>query len=584
MSEQKNLIMAIVLSVVILLGWQLFFMPDPPPPSAQNQQTQGQTPGGDASLPQGTAQIPGGSTLPALTVPQSRGQLLTTAKRIEIKTPRLSGSLRLKGARMDDLTLHDYRQELDPESPEVVLLNPTGSQGAFFIGLGWGGLPGVNVPGPDTDWKTADAVLTHDEPVTLTWDNGQGLRFIRQISVDENYMFTVTQTVENRSETAASLQAWGRVVRHGTPEISDFFILHEGPLGTFNEDGEDFTKKELDYSDLRDDGKVDVRSTGGWIGFSDKYWMATLIPEQTTSFAGTFKHWVEQGVDKYQSDFIADGVVIPAGGALNRVDRFFAGAKEVKLIAQYEEEQQIPLFDKAIDWGWFEFLTRPFFHAIDFFNSLLGNFGLAIICVTFVVKFIFLPLAWRSYVSMSKMKALQPEMMKLRERYPDDKMKLQQEMMALYKKNKVNPVSGCVPILLQIPVFFALYKVLFVTIEMRHAPFYGWIQDLSAPDPTNIFELFGLIPWDTPDLLHLGIWPLLMGGSMWLLQKMNPTPPDPMQARIMMMLPIVFTFFLARFPAGLVIYWTANNLLSILQQYAIKRRMANRKKQPAKST
>jgi len=566
MTDQRNMILAIVISLVILLGWQFFFVPDPPAPSQQAGTMQQAGVAGQA--PAQGVQVPGGQELPALSLPKDRSTAVTEAARIRINTPRLHGSIRLTGARIDDLTLADYHQSVDPGSPEIELLNPAGGPSPYFAETGW--LVGGNetaVPGPDTLWSADAETLTVGEPVTLTWDNGQGLRFIREIEIDDNYMFTISHSVENTLDAPVTLYHYGRIIRRGTPEISDFYILHEGPLGVFED------KLELDYSDLREDGRIVDRSPGGgWLGVSDKYWMTALVPAQDTSFEGNFTHRLDNGVDRYQVDFLGTPEVVAPGTTLKRTTRLFAGAKEVETIAAYEERLGIRLFDKAIDWGWFEFLTRPFFHAITFFYGLIGNFGLAIIAVTVCVKFIFLPLAWRSYVSMAKMRALQPDIVKIRERAGDDRMKMQQEMMALYKKNKVNPVSGCLPILLQIPVFFALYKVLFVTIEMRHEPFYGWIVDLSAQDPTNLFELFGLVPWDAPDLLHLGIWPILMGISMYAQQKINPQPPDPMQARIMMMLPIVFTFFLARFPAGLVIYWTANNILSIAQQWFIMRR------------
>ncbi len=583
MSEQRNLILAIVLSVVILLGFQTLFPGDPPPPPPIESPAVG-TPGAPGST---GSTVPGvtapGASLPG-TVPTAgvdRKTAIAAESRIRINTPRLHGSIRLRGGWIDDLTLPDYRQTADPNSPEIELLNPRDAADPYFVDFGWLNALGssATMPTSETPWAADGDTLAPGQPVTLTWDNGEGLTFVRRFEIDANYMFTVQQSVRNTSGQPVTLHSYGRVSRHGTPETSGFYILHEGMLGGMQE-----KVMEVDYDTIAEDGDIKEQTREGWIGFTDKYWMTILIPDRATAFEGAFRHTYVGGIDKYQTDYLADPITVASGSEVTLTNRLFAGAKEVDLIDGYEETLNIPLFGNTIDWGWFPFLTQPLFFAIDFFNSLLGNLGLAIIATTIIIKTLFLPLAYKSYVSMNAMKELQPEMVKIRERYGEDRQRMQQEMMGLYKKNKVNPVSGCVPILLQIPVFFALYKVLFVTIEMRHAPFYGWIQDLSAPDPTNIFELFGLIPWDTPDLLHLGIWPILMGGSMWLLQKMNPTPPDPMQARIMMMLPIVFTFFLARFPAGLVIYWTANNLLSILQQYAIKRRMANRKKQPAKST
>ncbi|PJK31368.1 membrane protein insertase YidC [Minwuia thermotolerans] len=584
MSEQRNLILAIVISMLILLGSQYFFSSEVPRPDGgeTEQQTTGDsvTPQPGARTPEG-APAPGGSDLPRVAPQQSRAAALADAARIRIDTPRVDGSIRVRGARIDDLRLKNYHKTVDPASPEIELLNPRNAPRPYYVEFGWVAAAGgdVALPDQDTVWQADGDVLTPGSPITLTWSNDAGLTFERRIEVDENYLFTVSQTVRNTGGQAVTLYPYGLISRHGTPETEDFYILHEGPLGVF---GEELT--ELDYEDLQDEpsGVIKRNSTGGWLGITDKYWLTALVPDQKAAFEGAFRHRVDQGIDKYQADYLAAPVTIAPGGKATMTDRLFAGAKEVDVIDAYEERYRIQLFDRTIDWGWFYFLTKPIFYAIDFFYNLLGNFGLAIIALTFCIKFLFLPLAWKSYVSMSKMKALQPEMVKLRERHGDDKVRMQQEMMALYKKEKVNPVSGCLPILLQIPVFFALYKVLFVTIEMRHAPFYGWIEDLSARDPTNAFELFGLISWGAPEFLHLGVWPLLMGISMYAQQKINPQPPDPMQARIMMMLPIIFTFFLASFPAGLVIYWTVNNCLSIAQQWFIMRRVNNRRAAAAK--
>ena len=577
MSEQRNLILAIVISMLILFGSQYFFSSDVPPPDgaetdpAVASESVAPTPG--AQTP-GAAPQAGSNDLPRVVPQQSRADALASAPRIAIDTPKVDGSIRVRGARLDDLRLKNYHQTVDPTSPEIELLNPHSAPQPYFVEFGWVPASGQDVALPDKDtvWQADAERLVPGEPVTLTWDNGAGLQFERRIEVDENYLFTISQTVRNTGDEPVTLYPYGLISRHGTPKTQDFYILHEGPLGVF---GEELT--ELDYDDLREDGRIKKNSTGGWLGITDKYWLTALIPDQKSAFEGTFSHRVDEGTDKYQADYLASPMTIAPGGKSTTTARVFAGAKVVEIVDAYEERYNIQLFDRTIDWGWFYFLTRPMFHGIDFFYRLLGNFGLAIIALTFCVKFLFLPLAWKSYVSMSKMKALQPEMQKMRERYGDDKVRMQQEMMALYKREKVNPVSGCLPILLQIPVFFSLYKVLFVTIEMRHAPFFGWIEDLSARDPTNIFTLFGVVPWGPPDFLHLGIWPLLMGISMWAQQKVNPQPPDPMQARIMMMLPIVFTFFLARFPAGLVIYWTVNNCLSIAQQWFIMRRVAAKK-------
>jgi YidC/Oxa1 family membrane protein insertase len=406
----------------------------------------------------------------------------------------------------------------------------------------------------------------------LTWDNGQGLRFERRLALDQNYMFTVTQRVANSGETAVQLSPYGLIARSGTPQVLGFYILHEGLLGVFNN-----TLEEIDYSDLVEDGPQQFESTGGWLGITDKYWLAALVPDQAQTVQARFLHSAPNGQDKYQSDYLYQTMTVPAGGELEITSRLFAGAKEAKLLDAYRDNLGIPRFDRAVDFGWFYFLTKPFFYALHYFAEVLGNFGLSILMLTVLVKLAFFPLANKSYKAMAKMRKVQPEMLELRERYGDDKQKLNQEMMALYKREGANPVSGCLPVVIQIPVFFALYKVLFVTIEMRHAPFYGWIQDLSARDPTTILNGFGLLPWDVPDLgilnlLNIGIWPLLMGISMVLQHRLNPQPADPVQAKIFMMMPIVFTFLLAQFPAGLVIYWTWNNLLSILQQALIMKR------------
>jgi len=418
-------------------------------------------------------------------------------------------------------------------------------------------------------WKADRDVLAPNEPVTLSWNNGQGLVFYRRFALDENYMFTVTQRVENKSAQPVTLYSYGLISRSGTPKTLGYYILHEGPLGVL-----DGTLDEVKYADLREKGVIEKQSTGGWIGITDKYWLVALVPDQKTKIKARFDYAKTNGLDKYQVDFLGPETTIPAGGEAHVTNRLFAGAKEVRLLDSYAKNLGIDRFDLAVDFGWFYFLTKPIFYVLNYFNAVLGNFGLAILLLTVLIKGAFFPLANKSYRAMSKMKKLQPEMLRLRERFKEDRARLNQEMMALYKKEKVNPTAGCLPIVIQIPVFFALYKVLFVTIEMRHAPFFGWIRDLSAPDPLLVSNLFGLIPWDPPQLLHVGVWPLIMGITMYLQQKLNPQPPDPTQAKIFLALPVVFTFLLARFPAGLVIYWAWNNTLSIAQQWLIMRRAA----------
>ncbi len=575
MSDHKNMILAIALSIAILVLFETFFNTSAVPPEQAQQQAQQQTaqatPGApvNGATPQAPA-VPGGAPINTeAVVEQSRQAALGSVDRVDIDAPRLHGSISLKGGLLDDLTLVSYHKSIDPASPEIVLLSPRGSVNAYYAGYGWTGVEGQAMPDLDTVWTADKDVLTADSPVTLTWDNGQGLIFKRTFSIDQNYMFTVDQSVENTTGQPLTLYPYGLLTRYGTPETTGFYILHEGLLGVI--DGQ---LKEIDYDEISDEpAGISAESTGGWIGITDKYWLATLIPNQAEKVQTRFLHRKEGVVDVYQTDFLGSAVVVPAGGSAKAETHLFAGAKEVHLLDGYAEDFGIKNFDLAIDFGWFYFLTKPIFLALLWIHSHVGNLGIAILLLTVAIKIAFFPLANKSYVSMSKMKKLQPDMVKLRERFAEDKVKLNQEMMALYKREKVNPASGCLPILVQIPVFFALYKVLFVTIEMRHAPFFGWIQDLSAPDPTTIFNLFGLIPWTPPDFLMIGVWPLIMGASMYIQQKLNPQPADPIQAKIFLFMPLFFMFLLANFPAGLVIYWAWNNILSILQQWVIMRRM-----------
>ncbi|MEJ8570903.1 membrane protein insertase YidC [Microbaculum marinum] len=583
--DNRNYILAIALSLVILVAWQYFYaIPQMEKEKARQElieQSQApQTGSGTAPSPGSTApgadvQVPGtigtapsqpGSAAPA----ETREAALAASPRVPLETPSVRGSINLKGGRIDDVVLKDYRVTVEPTSPNIVLLSPSGSADPYYVELGW--VPDgtdISVPGAQTVWSAPDgAKLTPETPVTLTWDNGQGLTFKRTIAVDENYMFTVADAVENAGDASATLYPYGLVSRHGEPSTAGFFILHEGLIGVLGDEG----LVEIDYDDLADDGPQTFPVTGGWLGITDKYWAAVLVPDQETPYEGRFISGVANGKPTYQADFLRDAVTIAPGSTAEATSRIFAGAKEVGLIDGYETQYGIKKFELLIDWGWFYFLTKPLFFAIDYFYRLVGNFGVAILIVTVLIKIAFFPLANKSYVSMSRMKLVQPQMMELREKYKDDKLKQQQAMMELYKKEKINPLSGCLPIVLQIPVFFALYKVLFVTIEMRHAPFFGWIQDLSAPDPTTIFNLFGVIPWDPPQFLMLGAWPLIMGITMWIQMRLNPPPPDPTQAMIFNWMPVVFTFMLASFPAGLVIYWSWNNTLSVLQQYTIMRR------------
>jgi len=583
--KSRNMLLAVALSVIVLFVWQALVIgprqPAPPPPAEQTT-TQGQT---DADAPAPPASTPSEQSTPA-SAPRSatpnvpaaqstREAALGASKRVPIDTPRLRGSINLKGGRIDDLVLKDYRVAVDRDSANVTLLSPEGSPAptrAFFARYGWNasGADAPKIPDRETEWSVASSgPLTPGNPVILRYDNGEGLVFRRIISVDDNYMFNVTQEVVNNTGSPVRLFPYGQVARHGIPETRGFFILHEGPLGVLGETG----LEEFDYDGLLENAEPTTYSAkGGWLGITDKYWAATLVPPQDQSYSARFFASGQGSQAVFRTDYLLSAVTVAPGATGEVTTRLFAGAKESSLIDSYEETLEIQQFELLIDWGWFHFITKPLFIALDFFYNLVGNFGVAILIVTVLIKLVFFPLANKSYESMSKMKKLQPEMQRLRERFKDDKMRQQQELMALYKKEKVNPMSGCLPIVIQIPVFFALYKVLFVTIEMRHAPFVGWIQDLSAPDPTNIFNLFGLLPFTPPEFLHIGIWPIIMGLSMFIQMRLNPMPGDPIQQKIFTWMPVFFTFILATFPAGLVIYWTWNNILTIAQQWYIMHR------------
>jgi len=597
--EQRNLIMAVVASITILLGWQ--FLYEQPrldkelaarkaienqknnsnPPIIQKQLTQ-QT-SKDATVPTPNSQtnspaVPGSGALlptaPIVGVPikpkgPSRSTILKRTQRVQINSKRLIGSIKLKGGHIDDLVFKNYHETIDTNSSKITLLSPTGTKNPYYAQFGWvASDSSIKLPTSETNWRTDQSTLSPNKSIRLYWENGQGLKFIRTISLDENYMFSITQSVENNSNKAITLYPYGLVSRTGTPDVLGFFILHEGLLGVF--DGQ---LKEIDYDDLQEAKTISQRSKGGWIGITDKYWLTALIPNQKSDVQSNFRHNLQGKADKYQVDYLGEAKSVMPGYSISVNNLLFAGAKEVKVLDSYEEKLNISRFDLAIDFGWFYFLTKPIFYVLMWFADHIGNYGLAILLLTVLIKLFFFPLANKSYRAMSKLKQLQPKMTKLRDRHKDNRAKMNEAMMQLYKTEKVNPAAGCFPMLIQIPVFFALYKVLFVSIEMRHAPFYGWIHDLSAPDPTSIFSLFGLIPWTPPEFLLIGIWPILMGITMYLQQKLNPAPADPMQAKIFMFLPIIFTIMLARFPAGLVIYWAWNNILSIAQQWVIMRRM-----------
>tara|TARA_R110000744_G_scaffold131409_4_gene239511 strand:- start:305 stop:2017 length:1713 start_codon:yes stop_codon:yes gene_type:complete len=568
MNEQRNLWVAIASAVVILIGWQFFFAPEPDT-QVREAQVREQLDASGSNPPQastGGPSVPGGQ--PAVPT-VNRDDALAKSPRIAIDTPRVEGSIRLIGGVIDDIQLQDYHETEEPDSPLIHVLNPTGSNDAYFAEFGWVGTgKDVVLPSSETRWSASGDTLTVENPITLSWDNGAGLTFKREISIDQNYLFTVNQSVVNNSGSEVTLHPYGLISRKNKPQTAGFYILHEGPLGVI-----DGTLTEIDYDDLADDGAVEKKTTGGWLGITDKYWLVALAPSSDEEMTTRFSHHFAENTDKYQTDYLGAARTVANGSEAKAETRLFAGAKEVTLLDTYAEDYGITNFDLAIDFGWFYFLTKPFFLVLQWMYHLVGNFGVAILLITVAVKAVMFPLANKSYKSMSAMKKLQPQITEMREQFKDDRQRQQQEMMALYKREKINPASGCLPIIVQIPVFFALYKVLFVSIEMRHAPFFGWVQDLSAPDPTSLFNLFGLIPFDPPQMLMIGVWPLIMGLTMFLQQKLNPAPADPTQAKIMMFLPLIFTFMLASFPAGLVIYWAWNNTLSIIQQRYIMYKM-----------
>ena len=600
MTDQRNLILAIVISVVIVVGFELVYgYLNPPAPRPPPSQTEAVAPQGTSRAPgadraEGAPPRPGQSATPAttdtVTTATSREEIIAADPRVRFETPLVKGSISLTGARIDDLTLLTYRETIEPGAVQIVLLAPKETavsvaersssmflprsevvnRGPYYAWFGWSAAEGVAVPDEKTVWQANRRDLGPGRPVTLSWDNGQGVRFIQQIEIDDSFMFTIRRRVENRGTASVVVSPFGVIARTGTPWISGFYILHEGPLGVF-----DGTLEEHDYTDLQDEpgGRITASTTGGWLGITDKFWLVTLVPDQTQRFEGAFTHWQSGAVDRYQIDYLRGPQEIAPGASAELTDHLFAGAKVASTLDAYEQQFGIVRFDLAAAFRWLYFLAMPLFHVLMFFNDLVGNFGLAILLLTVCVKLVFFPLANKAYRSMAAMKKLQPEIVKMKERYAGDRAGMQKAMMELYKTEKVNPMMGCLPMLIQIPVFFSLYEVLFTTIEMRQAPFFGWIQDLSARDPSNLLNPFGIIPFEYPDLLHIGIWPVLMGFSMWLQMRLNPQPQDPIQAKIFLFMPIFFTFLLAGFPAGLVIYWTWNNTLSILQQWVIMKRM-----------
>lgn len=578
--QNKNLILATVLSFVVIMAWFVLFPPEEPQPQPDTvaiEETLTSPPGVATTPPAAT----GGAQSVATTT--ATPDAVASAPRLTIDTPQLSGTISMVGGRIDDLSLKGYHETLDDSSPEVSLLSPVGQSHAYYALYGWApgtGLDFDQVPGADTPWSLESGdTLTPDTPVTLVWDNGNGLIFRRTVSVDDDYLFSVSQTVENTTEETLRLAPYGIVARHGEPETVKFFILHEGVVRM--SDGE---LQEIEYDDMpdldyadREQGNADVVAVqeNGWVGFTDKYWMTTLIPTPGSAFTSVAKY--VPGADIYQTETRLETMTVAPGETITAETQLFAGAKEWEVIRAYQAGG-IEGFIDSIDWGWFFFLTKPIFWLLHNIHALIGNMGWSIILLTVILKALLFPLAFKSYVSMAKMKELQPEMEKLKEKAGEDKQKLQVAMMELYKKEKVNPASGCLPILLQIPIFFSLYKVIFVTLELRHAPWLGWIKDLSAPDPSSILNLFGLLPYAPPDpssifaIASLGVLPIILGVSMWLQQKLNPAPPDPTQAMIFAWMPWIFMFMLGSFASGLVLYWIANNLLTFSQQYLIMAR------------
>ena len=581
MDEQnKNLILATLLSFLVITVWLMIFPPQEPQQDPTSPETSQNAATGTTTPPPADANAPQEAIATTAPVPEA----LATAPRITIETPELSGSISLLGGRIDDLRLKLYRETIDEDSDIVTLFRPEGQDGAYYALFGWapaGDLSLDNVPGASTLWSLeSGSQLTPDSPVTLVWDNGNGLIFRRQISVDDKYMFTISQSVENVSVSAQRLAPYGVIRRHGLPpDLSGFYILHEGAI---LQSGEEMT--EIKYKAWRKsdpdpkwgNAATVIPSNGnGWVGITDHYWMTTLIPAADQKFDAVLKYY--EGSDLYTTWSELETMDVAAGASASVTSRLFAGAKEWETIREYERDGGVYRFIDSIDWGWFFFITKPMFWLLHNLNSIIGNMGWSIIVLTFVVKAALLPLAYKSYVSMAKMKELQPEMEKLKERAGDDKQKLQKEMMELYKKEKVNPASGCLPIFLQIPIFFSLYKVIFVTLELRHAPWIGWIRDLSAPDPSSILNLFGLLPYAPPEpgsmlaIVSLGLLPILLGISMWLQQKLNPAPTDATQKMIFAWMPWVFMFMLGQFASGLVLYWITSNTLTFIQQYLIMR-------------
>jgi len=553
--DTKNVIAAISLSAAVIILYSLFFAP-----AVVDQK--------DISNDKNITNENSSTDAPSLvqdeeTIKISRNDALKENERVLFENDKIKGSISLIGSSIDDLTFKNYTNTLNGDD-NVILLNPKQSDNGYYVETGWATTnKNIDLPNSKSLWSIEGSnKLTPSSPVILSWTNNQNIKFLKEISIDKQYLFNIKQTIINNSDKTYNFYPYGQIIRNVAPDVTNFYILHEGLIGVFDDQ-----LVEEDYDDI-EEKKYSKNAQSGWLGITDKYWLTSLIPEKDKSFRSDFDY-----KNKFRANFIeTNATEVGANETKSNSIRLIIAAKEVNVIDGYAESENINKFDLAIDWGWFYFIVKPLFFAIQYFFNLAGNFGIAIIMITACIRLAFFPLANYSFRSMAKMKVLQPEMTRLKELHKEDKMKLQQEMMALYKREKVNPISGCLPIFIQIPFFFAIYKVLFVTIEMRHQPFFGWIKDLSERDPTSIFNLFGLIPWDPPSFLLIGVWPCLMGVSMWMQQKLNPTPPDPVQAKIFMFFPLFLTVILAPFPAGLVIYWTINNILTMAQQYIIIKR------------
>tara|TARA_Y100000591_G_C21839045_1_gene704400 strand:- start:410 stop:2092 length:1683 start_codon:yes stop_codon:yes gene_type:complete len=553
--DSKNVLLAVILSTAVIVIWSVMF----PPPEIEN------TTSDETTIVEKNESKP---QAPKIKIKEpdkkiTRQDAIKQSDRINISNEKIFGTISLNGALIDDVTLKNYKETLNEDSKQVVILNPKKSENGYFLETGWATSENIKVPNHNSKWRViGNNTLAPKQPVTIQWNNNEGLIFKKKLIIDDKYLIIVEDSVQNLSQKNINLFHYSQITRNKKPDVQNFYILHEGLIGVVGEE-----LKELSYEDIIEK-KESYKNNSGWFGITDKYWLSAIIPQKGKNFNAEFTY------DKqFKANYIiTDPTIINSNETKKNVATLFIGAKEVSVVDGYAEQSGINKFDLAIDWGWFFYFTKPIFFVIDYLYKISGNFGIAIILLTAAVRLIFFPLANYSFVSMAKMKALQPEMQRLKDLYKDDKQKIQMEMMNLYKREKVNPVSGCLPVLIQLPFFFAIYKVLFVTLEMRHAPFFGWIQDLSAPDPTTIFNLFGLIPWDPPSFLIIGIWPILMGLTMWIQQKLNPAPPDPIQAKIFMFFPFFLTILLASFPSGLVVYWTINNVLTMAQQYVIIRK------------